>query len=89
MAKSNVHSTGRVSRSRRDKWQAFDACPPSVRQALRDAAFDWSAAWAEAEVKRQGAQNVVEMIAKADQVQTRDDQFKVWNITPSLKDLGL
>lgn len=79
----------RVYKSRLNPMDAYDMCAPSVRNALANAAFDWSAAWALNKSRKLGAKAIVEAIAKGDAAQIMKDQIRVWGMELTLEEIGL
>jgi hypothetical protein len=66
-AVSNACGVGRSNRSKTPDMTAFDQLPSKVRQALADASFNWSAAWALRNVKREGSGMTLKRVREAEQ----------------------
>jgi hypothetical protein len=65
-----------------DLWY-WERLPPTARQALNDAIFDWSAGWIYGLWRRgklKTGADVAAFIQKTDQAQAARDRFRIWKI---------
>ena len=81
----NATQGGCAFRGRRDDLWYLEQLPPSARQALYDAAFDWAAGWVYTRWKRgtpgfKTGPEVAARIAEADAQQIAKDRRRVWGI---------
>ena len=81
----NAMQGGRLFRGRRPDLEYFDDLPPTARQALANAVFDWASGWIFGQWRRgrpgyiTGA-DIAGSIAAADARQIADDRHRVWKI---------
>lgn len=73
----NANHKARIHRSRMDRWAAFDAPP---RDALNNAKFSWSPAWAFASVRKVGVAQTIRAIVLGDELQVKKDVTRVWGL---------
>jgi len=80
---SNTRTSGRYSYAAKDRqWAAYDSLPPTIREALQNAAFDWAPYSVKQHFERgnEGAKNFVRHIRQWDLQQIERDRKRVWGI---------
>lgn len=84
----NGQRDGKNYHSKLGDFEAFDRCPPDVREALREAAFNWSAPWAYNQCKKLPSYAVVGMIKAGDRSHEAKADQRL-EATALLAELGL
>jgi hypothetical protein len=84
---SNSSQSGRSFFGRHDDLWYFDRLPPTARQALAEAAFNWAAGWVYSQWRHgkrgfKTGPEVAARVVEADASQITKDRKRVWGITP-------
>jgi hypothetical protein len=87
---NNATQAGRRIAYRTPDMEAFDRLPKSVRFALANAAFSWSANWCLNQLRRGlNEMALISAIVRGDSERIRKDEYKVWNRGLTLEDIEL